>query len=262
MEEGLEQLSPQELFDKYLTVVRRLRKDCPWDREQTHESIRNNLIEEAYEVVESIDEKNLDELKKELGDLLLHVVLHSVIAEEEQAFTVSDVLSSSMEKLIRRHPHVFGDAPAGSAHEVKVNWEKLKRAEGRQSILDGVPKEMPSLLRSLRLQEKASKVGFDWKNKQDVWSKVEEELEELRSAEETGVNPQIDKEYGDLLFAIVNYGRFLNINPELSLKHAAEKFLRRFRFVEQELLKKGKSPEHSSLEEMDELWNKGKESIP
>ncbi|MGB2868450.1 MAG: nucleoside triphosphate pyrophosphohydrolase [Bacteroidota bacterium] len=251
----------QELFDEYFSIVRRLRKECPWDREQTHRSIRHSLIEEAYEVVESIDENDLEALKGELGDLLLHVTLHALMAEEEKAFTLDDVLQTSKEKLIRRHPHVFGNTKVRDAAEVKMNWERIKLTEGRTSVLDGVPGEMPALLRASRLQEKVSKVGFDWKKKKDVWKKVDEELKELHAAERSKRRHNIEAEFGDLLFALVNYARFLKVNPEISLRHAVKKFSRRFRFVEQELEKRGKKPGQSSLEEMDELWNKGKRTL-
>lgn len=252
----------KELFTEYVSVVRRLRKECPWDREQTHRSIRHSLIEEAYEVVESIDENDMEALKGELGDLLLHVALHSIMAQEESVFTLDDVLQASKEKLIRRHPHVFGRTKVRDAAEVKTNWERIKLTEGRKSVLEGVPREMPALLRASRMQEKASKVGFDWKDKRDVWKKVDEELKELHTAERSKRRNDIEAEFGDLLFALVNYARFLKVNPEISLRHAVKKFSRRFRFVEQELEKLGKKPHQSSLKEMDKLWNKGKRAIP
>jgi len=254
----LKKKSIETLFGEYVAVVRRLRKECPWDREQTHESIRHSLIEEAYEVVESIDHGDLGELKLELGDLLLHVVLHSIIAEEERAFTIANVMSESSAKLIRRHPHVFGDVRVSSSSDVKLNWEKIKLTEGRKSLMDGVPKKLPSLLRSHRLQEKASKVGFDWKRKEDVWKKVKEEITELHEAEKKRSHQHLEEEFGDLLFALVNYARFLKINPESALHRSTRKFARRFRQIEEELQKRGKKLEHSSLEEMDAIWNEGK----
>lgn len=247
-----------KLFSEYLAIVRRLRKECPWDREQTHRSIRHSLIEEAYEVVESIDKNNLQELKAELGDLLLHVTLHSVMAEEEKAFTINGVLSQSMEKLIRRHPHVFGSTTVANAREVKTNWEKIKMTEGRESLMEGVPNELPALLRACRLQEKASKVGFDWKRKKDVWKKVDEEIKELKKAERTKDLDEIESEMGDLLFALVNYSRFVQVNPELALRKSIKKFTVRFRGIEQALKKRGKRIEHSTLEEMDKLWDRQK----
>ncbi|MBI4428677.1 MAG: nucleoside triphosphate pyrophosphohydrolase [Ignavibacteriales bacterium] len=249
-------ISTQVQFEEFLQIVGRLRKECPWDREQTHQSIRQSLIEEAYEVVEAIDQNNLVELKKELGDLLLHVALHSVIAEEEHTFSMQDVLNHISEKLIRRHPHVFGDAKAATSREVKANWEKIKMAEGRESILDGVPAELPALLRAYRLQDKASKVGFDWKKKQDVWKKVDEEVGELLKAERSENRQHVEEELGDLLFAIVNYSRFLHVNPEMALRGSIEKFTKRFRSMEKELHRQGKTFEHSTLEEMDEVWTR------
>jgi tetrapyrrole methylase family protein / MazG family protein len=246
------------LFADYVRVVRKLRKECPWDREQTHQSIRHSLIEEAYEVVESIDHKNFDDLKLELGDLLLHVVLHSIIAEEESEFTIEKVISESSAKLIRRHPHVFGDTKVRSSDDVKNNWEKIKLTEGRKSLMDGVPRKMPSLLRAHRLQEKASKVGFDWKRKQDVWEKVVEEIGELQAAETKRSHDHLEEEFGDLLFALVNYARFLKVNPESALSKSTKKFTRRFRHIEEEIRKRGKRLEHSTLKEMDAIWNEGK----
>ena len=248
----------ESLFADYVAVVRRLRKECPWDREQTHQSIRHSLIEEAYEVVEAIDHKNLNDLKLELGDLLLHVVLHSIIAEEESAFRLEDVVSESSAKLIRRHPHVFGDTEVRNADDVKNNWEKIKLTEGRKSLMDGVPIKMPSLLRAHRLQEKASKIGFDWKRKADVWKKVVEEIDELHDAEKKRSHDHLEEEFGDLLFALVNYARFLKVNPESALGKSTKKFTRRFQLIEEEMRNRGKKLEHSTLEEMDAIWNEGK----
>ncbi|HLE33656.1 MAG TPA: nucleoside triphosphate pyrophosphohydrolase [Bacteroidota bacterium] len=242
------------LFEQYVTVIRRLRAECPWDREQTHESIRHSLLEEAYEVIEAIDHNDLNELKQELGDLLLHVTLHSVMAEEKEAFTVNDLIKAATEKMIRRHPHVFAGTKVSGSHEVKANWEKLKMKEGRRSALDGVPKELPALLRAGRIQEKASKVGFDWKEAKEVWKKVNEELRELQAAGED----EKEEELGDVLFSLVNYARFVNINPELVLRKTTEKFIRRFHQIEEELRRKGKSPEEVTLEELDGLWNEVK----
>ncbi len=247
-------------FDDFISIVRRLRKECPWDREQTHQSIRHSLIEEAYEVVEAIDHPNPQALKEELGDLLLHVALHSVMAEEEQAFTIDEVLTHTIKKLIRRHPHVFGSTKASSSKEVMLNWEKIKMSEGRKSMTEGVPKDLPALLRAYRLQEKISKVGFDWKEKREVWRKVEEEIKELHKAERTSAHNSMEEELGDLLFAIVNYARFLNLNPESALRKSIDKFSKRFQSIEEALQRKGNTVAHSSLEEMDELWNKSKTS--
>ncbi len=248
-----------ELFNEFVQVVRRLRKECPWDREQTHKSIRHNLIEEAYEAVEAIDNDNFGELKKELGDLLLHVVMHSIIAEEENKFTLEDVIREIKEKLIYRHPHVFGDVKVNTAKEVKNNWERLKQLESnRESAVSGIPKSLPALIKAYRVQEKASNVGFDWSNPDDVWKKVEEEIVELKKAVEAKDQQKIEEEIGDLIFAIVNYSRFLKLNPESALNKTIDKFIRRFQYIENELKLQGKSVYTATLEEMDKIWEKTK----
>jgi XTP/dITP diphosphohydrolase len=247
-------------FDEFVAITKRLRTECPWDREQTHASIRQHLIEEAYEVVESIEKEQWDELRKELGDLLLHVVFHANIAEERSEFTLDDVIRGISEKMVFRHPHVFGTATVDGAAHVAQNWEKLKLQEGRSSVLEGVPKEMPALLRAQRVQEKASKVGFDWNHRDDAWKKVEEETKELHEALEHGSASQAESEMGDLLFAIVNYARFVQINPEHALRRTIEKFTRRFQHVERRLKEEGKDIHATSLEEMDALWNEAKRS--
>ena len=245
----------KEPIEKFVKIVKRLRKECPWDREQTHKSIRHSLIEETYEVVEAIDQNDPNELKKELGDLLLHIVLHAVMAEEEKSFTLEDVIDSISEKMIRRHPHVFGDVIVEDSHEVKRNWEQIKMTEGRKSVIDGVPKEMPALLRALRIQEKASKVGFDWKKKRDVWKKVDEEIGELAGAEKSKNHDHIEEEYGDLLFSLVNYSRFIGVNPEFALKGSIDKFSKRFYHIEKELQRRGKCIGTVSMKEMDKIWD-------
>ncbi len=248
-----------ELFSGFVEVVRKLRKECPWDREQTHKSIRHNLIEEAYETVEAIDNDDFDELKKELGDLLLHVVMHSIMAEEEGKFTLDDVIEEIKEKLIYRHPHVFGDLKVESAKEVKHNWERLKQVENnRESVISGIPKGLPALVKAYRVQEKASNVGFDWNNAEDVWKKVEEEISELKKVISEGSLERVEEEIGDLLFAIVNYSRFLKVNPESALNRAVDKFIKRFQYIESELRARGKDIYSSNLTEMDELWEKAK----
>ncbi len=244
-----------ELFGELVEVIRRLRKECPWDREQTHKSIRHNLIEEAYETVEAIDEENFEELKKELGDLLLHVIMHSVMAEESGKFTLAEVIEGIRNKLIYRHPHVFGDVKVDNPKEVKHNWEKLKQAENnRDSIISGIPKSLPALIKAYRVQEKAGSVGFDWENPNDVWKKVEEEISELKKSIESNDSNKIEEEIGDLLFAIVNYSRFLKVNPESALNKAVEKFTRRFQTIERELKSQGKDIYSATLEEMDAIW--------
>jgi len=247
-------------FEEFVEIVQRLRKECPWDKVQTFDSIKASTIEEVYEAVESIDNKDFDELKLELGDLMLHVVLYSIMAEEEKLFNINDVLQGGMDKLIRRHPHVFGDLELNSAEEVKTSWERLKFKEGRESVLDGVPHQMPSLQRAFRLQEKAAKVGFDWDKKEDVWKKVIEELNELKETFEENDSGRIEDELGDFLFALVNYSRFHKINPENALRGTNEKFIRRFRYIEEKLKENNKSILNSNLEEMDFYWNEIKKA--
>jgi MazG family protein len=257
----MEDKATEQLFAEYLAIIHRLRKECPWDKKQTHESLRAPLIEEVYEVSEAITEKKSDHLRNELGDLLLHIVLQTEIATEEQAFTMADVLAHSKEKMIRRHPHIFGDADADDEHTVRKNWEEIKRQEGKTSILDGVPTELPALIKAQRTQEKASVVGFDWNNKADVWKKVEEEVEELKHAELSGNKDLVELEFGDLLFALVNYSRFLGTNAEFALRTSVDKFGRRFKFVEEALKRRGKRPAESTMEEMDALWDEAKRQV-
>jgi len=256
-------------FTDFVQIVKRLRKECLWDREQTNDSIKANTIEEAYEVVEAIDDKNYEELKKELGDLLLHVVFHTQIAEENNHFSINDVISSIQEKLIRRHPHVFGEIKVADSNEVKKNWEEIKLSEGRESVLDGVPHKLPALQRAHRLQEKAAKVGFDWEKKEDVWKKVIEEIEEMHEIDNIKsqtsdkndlkeLNLKLEKEVGDVFFAMVNYARFLGINPEDALRLTNKKFIKRFNFVQMKVKETGKTINESNLEAMDKYWNESK----
>jgi MazG family protein len=250
---------PTETFDDFMAIVRRLRKDCPWDREQTHASIAPLLVEEAYEVKESIEDGNDEELKKELGDILLHSVMHSVIAEERGAFDFNDVVRHISTKLVHRHPHVFGDTTVKDASEVSQNWEQLKMKEGRTSIFENMPRALPALQRAERVQEKASKVGFDWERSEDVWKKVREEIEELHELVEAGsTQEKVEEEFGDLLFALVNYARFINAAPEEVLHRAINKFIRRFQHVESRLAGQGRSMQQSNLEEMDRYWEEAK----
>lgn len=247
-----------EKFNELVDIVRKLRVECPWDREQTNESIKAATIEEAYEVVESIDNKDYYELKKELGDLLLHVVFHSVIAEGDNKFKLEEVIDSIKEKLIRRHPHVFGETKVKGSEEVKKNWEAIKLSEGRKSVLEGVPEVMPALQRSYRLQEKAAKVGFDWEKKEDVWKKVIEEIEEMHQQEKEGDIEKLEDEIGDVFFSLVNYSRFLKINPENALRRTNKKFIQRFNYVEKKIEETGKKINESNLEEMDKYWDESK----
>lgn len=250
---------PLEEIEEFINVVRRLRRECPWDREQTHGSIRDMLIEEAYEVVEAIDKSDPESLRNELGDILLHVAMHSVIAEETGAFDLRAVLDSITRKLIHRHPHVFGTREVLSSSEVRSNWEMLKMEEGRESVLDGVPPQLPALQQAARIQEKASRVGFDWKRPDDVWKKVREELDEFRSALDSGSEKEREEEFGDLLFSLVNHSRFLGINAEGALRGAIRKFVSRFQSVEEEIRKSGVDIRDCSPEELERLWERAKE---
>lgn len=248
-----------EDFLEFVNIVKKLRKECPWDKEQTHESLRRCLLEESYEVLEAIDNNDMEELKKELGDLMLQVVFHGVMGEEGNNFNLSDILKGETEKLIRRHPHVFGDTKVANSDEVKTNWEKLKKSEGRKSVLDGIPKEMPALFRAYRIQEKAAKVGFDWKDPKPVYDKILEEVGELKSNIENKLSQEkIEDEFGDVLFSIVNYARFLKINPEDALRKTIEKFIYRFQKIEEHASENKLELENMTLEEMDEIWVKFK----
>jgi XTP/dITP diphosphohydrolase len=238
--------------------VRRLRRDCPWDRKQTHRSLRESLLEEAYEVIEALDRRKMGELRKELGDLALHVAMQATIAEQAGEFSLEDVLYGINEKLVARHPHVFGSATVRGARQVLENWEKLKMKEGRTSVLEGVPRAMPALQRARRVQQRASGVGFDWKKSEDVWKKVREELEELRKASLRGKASRREEEFGDLLFSLVNFSRFVGVNPEHALRGAVDRFTKRFQYIEKELAKQGRSAHDASLKEMDALWNRAK----
>ncbi len=259
----------EDNFKELVDIVRRLRVECPWDREQTNDSIKSATIEEAYEVVEAIDNKDFQELKKELGDVLLHVVFHSIMAEEKNEFKLEEVIESIKEKLIRRHPHVFGDVKVADSHEVKKNWEEIKMQEGRDFVLDGVPVNLPALQRAHRLQEKAAKVGFDWEKKEDVWKKVIEEIEEMheeevksqKSKSKNEFSEELEIEIGDVFFALVNYARFLNVNPEYALRKTNKKFIDRFNYVQKRVQETGKNISESNLEEMDKFWNESKKVL-
>ena len=241
-------------FGELVEVMARLRRECPWDRKQTHRSIRPYLIEEAYEVAEAIEEEDDRALKEELGDLLLQVVFHAKIAEERGAFGIKEVLRDLMDKLVRRHPHVFGDADVRDAGEVLERWEQIKRGEGRSSVLDGVPKGLPALLRAWRVQEKASRVGFDWERAEGALEKLREELGELEAAAAARDQKRIEEELGGLLFSVVNLSRLLGVDPEWALQNAVEKFAARFRAVEEALARRGRTLQEATLEEMDRIW--------
>lgn len=252
-------MTPSPKFEDLVELIAILRKECPWDRKQTHHSIKDNLIEEAYEAVEAIDNNDFTELKKELGDLLLHIVFQSKMASETDQFSIDDVIYSISEKLIRRHPHVFGDTAADEDTQVTANWEAIKLDEGRESILDGVPRNLPGLIRAQRMQEKAANVGFDWTEWRLAWTKLNEEIDEWNYAVENQSAEKQKEEFGDLLFSLVNVGRLLGINAEDSIRGANQKFTDRFQFIEERLKEQGKSIVDATLEEMDALWNKAKE---
>lgn len=245
-------------FIAFNELVRILRDECPWDRKQTHESISHLLIEEAYETADAITQKNDEEFSKELGDLLLHVVMHSRIAEQRGAFTLTDVIEKVFSRLVHRHPHVFGDTSVQDEHEVLQNWEALKMKEGRKSVLEGVPAFLPALLRAQRTQEKAANVGFDWDKKEDVWAKVEEEMAELKTELIANNRVKAADEFGDVLFSLVNAARFEGLVAEETLQATTKKFIGRFQFIEEQALLMDKKLSEMSLAEMDKLWNEAK----
>ncbi|MFH1943593.1 MAG: nucleoside triphosphate pyrophosphohydrolase [bacterium] len=248
----------EESFQRLVAIMATLRSPdgCPWDREQTHESLKPFLLEEAYEVLESLDQKDFDSLREELGDLLLQVVFHARLAEEENRFGIVDVLQTIIQKLIRRHPHVFGQTEIHTSEEQRVHWERLKKQEGKTSVLDGIPKSLPALLRAHRVQQKASTVGFDWEAIEQVWKKVYEEIEELKTAIHSKNKKDMEEEFGDLLFAVVNLSRFIRVSPEDSLRLAVEKFTDRFRKLEETMEALGRDLKDATLDEMDAVWDR------
>ncbi|MDR0970842.1 MAG: nucleoside triphosphate pyrophosphohydrolase [Bacteroidales bacterium] len=246
-------------FDELLTIMDELREKCPWDKKQTFSSLSYLTIEETYELCDAILENNYEEIKKEIGDLLLHIVFYSKIGQEKNEFDIKDVISSLKEKLIRRHPHIYGNVEAKTARDVSDNWEEIKLKEGRKSALEGVPKSLPSMVKAYRIQDKARGVGFDWENENQVWDKVLEEIGELKEELENNNKDRIEAEFGDLLFALINYSRFIDINPEIALERTNKKFISRFKFLENEVEKSGNKLKDLPLEEMDVYWNKAKE---
>jgi tetrapyrrole methylase family protein/MazG family protein len=249
-------------FDRLVDIMKRLRgpNGCPWDKEQTPETLKPYLIEEAYEVIDAIDNKGDSDIAEELGDVLLQVVFHAQIATEENRFTIEDVAQAISDKLVRRHPHVFGDVKVETSDQVVQNWERIKLQEKEhpkeeESVLSGVPRHLPALLRALQMQKKAGRVGFDWEKTEEVVQKVEEELQELQNAQ---TQEEKQEEFGDVLFSLVNLARFLKIDPEEALTQTIAKFQNRFAYIEAELKKKGQSPQGATLEEMDILWENAK----
>ncbi len=247
-------------FDRLLTIMDELREGCPWDKKQTIESLRYLTIEETYELSDAIINGDMKDVQQELGDLMLHLVFYSRIASEKKSFTITDVLNGICEKLIKRHPHIYGGTTVVDAKEVKDNWEKIKLdKEGKKSVLEGVPQSMPPLVKAYRMQEKASGVGFDWDNKGQVWDKVLEELDELKQEVDSGESHEkTEQEFGDLLFALVNYSRFIDVNPEDALEKTNKKFKGRFQYMEQKIKGQGKKLADLSLTEMDVFWEEAK----
>ncbi len=250
----------ENALQEFVDVVRRLRKECPWDKVQTNRSIRHYTIEEVYELAEAIDQEKWDEVKGELGDILLNVLLHAQIAEDEGKFTLVEMVRAETTKMIQRHPHVFGNAVADTPDQVKVNWERIKTEAGRESIFDGIPVAFPALARAYKIQDRAARVGFDWGNAAEVWPKVEEEMHELKEAE-GGEAAKVEEEFGDLLFSLVNYARHIGVNPESALRISTEKFQKRFLYIEDELDRQNISLHDATLDQMNELWEKSKKKV-
>ena len=255
--------SPATAFERLITVMNTLREQCPWDKKQTLETLRHLTIEETYELSDAILEGDKQEIKKELGDIMLHLVFYARIASESNDFTIVDVLNGICDKLIHRHPHIYGDTQVADEHEVKRNWEQLKLKEGNISVLAGVPSSLPALIKASRIQEKARGVGFDWEEKSQVWEKVEEEMQEFKNEFNATTNEMINKdraesEFGDLLFSLINYARFININPEDALEKTNKKFIKRFQYLENKAKSIGKNLKDMPLSEMDAFWNEAK----
>ena len=247
-----------EAFGRLLDIMDDLREKCPWDKKQTLESLRHLTIEETYELGDAILDNNLQEIKKELGDLLLHIVFYAKIGSETNDFDMADVCNEICDKLIHRHPHIYGDVIVADEEEVKQNWEKLKLKEGRKSVLEGVPTSLPALVKASRIQDKVKAVGFDWEEPHQVWDKVQEELQELQDEVNAGNQDKIEGEFGDVLFSMINYARFLKINPEDALERTNKKFIKRFMYLESKSTELGKSLADMSLAEMDVFWNEAK----
>jgi XTP/dITP diphosphohydrolase len=247
-----------EAFGRLLDIMDDLRAGCPWDKKQTLASLRHLPIEETYELADAILENAMEEIKKEIGDLMLHMVFYTKIASETEHFDVADVLDSICKKQVDRHPHIYGDVKVADEEEVKQNWEKLKLKEGKKSVLEGVPKSLPALVKATRIQDKARGVGFDWEKPEQVWEKVQEELHEFKEAAESLNKEEMEAEFGDLLFSLINYSRFVDIDPELALERTNKKFIHRFTYLESKAAETGKSLEDMSLQEMDVFWNEAK----
>ncbi|WP_396177243.1 nucleoside triphosphate pyrophosphohydrolase [Flavobacterium sp.] len=245
-------------FGRLLDIMDNLRAKCPWDQKQTMQSLRHLTIEETYELGDAILDNDLQEVKKELGDVLLHIVFYAKIGSETQSFDIANVCNEICEKLISRHPHIYGDVVVANEEEVKQNWEKLKLKEGKKSVLEGVPKSLPALVKASRIQDKVKGVGFDWEEPEQVWEKVQEELQEFREEIEAGNQEKMEAEFGDVLFSMINYARFLKINPEDALERTNKKFIKRFQYLESKAAELGKSLSNMTLAEMDVFWNEAK----
>lgn len=255
--------NPADAFNRLLNVLDTLRTQCPWDKKQTMETLRHLTIEETYELSDAILEGDIKEIKKELGDLMMHLVFYARIATEQNNFTITDVLNGVCEKLVNRHPHIYGDIEVENEEDVKRNWEQIKLKEGNKSVLAGVPSSLPALVKAARIQEKARGVGFDWEDKAQVWEKVEEELNEFKTEFNTDNHTAIDvekaeAEFGDLLFSLINYARFIDINPENALEKTNKKFIKRFQYLESKAKENGKALADMTLAEMDTYWNEAK----
>lgn len=247
----------EKAFIRLVEIMDKLREECPWDKKQTISSLRYLTIEEVYELSDAILDEDFEEIKKELGDLLLHIVFYSRIASEKNKFDISDVLNTISDKLIHRHPHIYGNIKVKDEKDVKENWEKLKLKEGKNSVLEGVPKSLPAVVKAYRIQEKVRGIGFDWQNKEQVWDKVLEEIQELKD-EEISKSERIEDEFGDLLFALINYSRFININPEDALEKTNKRFIKRFQILESMVKNQEKEFSDLSFEEMNLFWEKAK----
>jgi XTP/dITP diphosphohydrolase len=249
-----------QAFERLLVIMDELRKQCPWDKEQTMESLRHLTIEEVYELGDAILDKDLEEVKKELGDVLLHIVFYSKIGSETQAFDIADVCHSICDKLVERHPHIYGDVNVENEEDVKRNWEQIKLKEGKKSVLEGVPRSLPAMVKANRIQDKVAGVGFDWEQPEQVFEKLQEELGELQTEIKAEDKDAIESEFGDVLFSMVNYARFLNINPENALERTNKKFIKRFQYLEQKAKGLNKSLKDMTLSEMDMFWEEAKSS--
>jgi len=247
-----------EAFTRLLTIMDELREQCPWDKKQTMDSLRYLTIEELYELSDAILDKDMNEIKKELGDVLLHIVFYARIASETNDFDIADVIHSVCDKLVHRHPHIYGDVKVADEKEVKANWEKLKLKEGNKSVLEGVPKSLPAIVKAFRIQEKVRGIGFDWDDKSQVWDKVLEEIDELKVEVKKGDTDRIESEFGDVLFALTNYARFVDVNPEDALERTNKRFIKRFQIMENEIRENGLDMSEITLTEMDVYWEKAK----